>query len=161
MSETGSNNSALTLKQQIFVREYLVDFNGTRAAKAAGYSESSAYVTASKMLKQPKIAAEIAKVSDAIIEKADEKLGLSVEWVLDNLKKVAERCMQAVPVLEKVDGEWVPTGEFKFDSAGANRSLELIGKHHKMFTDKLETKVDGELRFKKIEVELVNPKGQK
>ena len=28
-----------------------------------------------------------------------------------------------------------PTGEFKFEHSGANKSLELIGKHLAMFTD--------------------------
>ena len=34
-------------------------------------------------------------------------------------------CMQAEPVI--VGGE--PTGEYKFDSSGANKALELVGKH--------------------------------
>ena len=43
--------------------------------------------------------------------------------------------MQAVPVLVS-DGE--ETGEWHFEHSGANKSLELLGKHLKLFTDKLE-----------------------
>jgi phage terminase small subunit len=32
----------LTEKQKLFCKEYIIDFNATRAAKAAGYSEDSA-----------------------------------------------------------------------------------------------------------------------
>lgn len=40
----------LTPKQQLFVDEYIVDFNATRAAKAAGYSEESAQQIGSQNL---------------------------------------------------------------------------------------------------------------
>ena len=43
--------------------------------------------------------------------------------------------MQKIQVFDK-KGE--PTGEWKFDSAGANRSLELLGRHLGMFTDKFK-----------------------
>jgi phage terminase small subunit len=38
-------------KRAIFLREYLIERNGTRAAIAAGFSAKSAAVTASKLLK--------------------------------------------------------------------------------------------------------------
>ncbi|MDL2224667.1 terminase small subunit [Eubacteriales bacterium OttesenSCG-928-M02] len=45
----------LTDKQKKFVDEYLVDFNATQAAIRAGYSERTATVTASKLLRNPRI----------------------------------------------------------------------------------------------------------
>lgn len=45
----------LTSKQKKFCEEYMIDFNGTRAARAAGYSEKSAYSQASENLKKPEI----------------------------------------------------------------------------------------------------------
>ena len=49
----------LTNKQRIFVDEYLLDFNGTRAAIKAGYSKRSADVIASENLGKPNIDAVI------------------------------------------------------------------------------------------------------
>jgi len=49
----------LTNKQRIFVDEYLLDFNGTRAAIKAGYSKRSADVIASENLGKPNIEAVI------------------------------------------------------------------------------------------------------
>lgn len=45
----------LTDKQKRFVREWLVDMNGTRAALRAGYSEKSAAQTASRLMKDPAV----------------------------------------------------------------------------------------------------------
>ena len=47
-------------------------------------------------------------------------------------------------------GEWEETGEYKFDSAGANRATELLGKHLGMFVDKVE-------HSGKLEYEIVLP----
>jgi phage terminase small subunit len=54
------------------------------------------------------------------------KTGLTQEWVLNRFKEISDRCMMAEPVLDS-DGE--QTGEFKFDSSGANKATEMIGKH--------------------------------
>ena len=45
----------LSAKQQLFVREYLVDFNATQAAKRAGYSEKTAFQIGYENLKKPDI----------------------------------------------------------------------------------------------------------
>lgn len=42
-----------------FAREYVRDFNGTRAAATAGYSERRAAQTASELLDDPECQAEI------------------------------------------------------------------------------------------------------
>jgi phage terminase small subunit len=51
---------------------------------------------------------------------------------------VVEHAMDAVPVL---DMKGNPTGMWRFDSTGANKALELIGKHLGMFKDKLQVEV--------------------
>jgi len=46
----------LTDKQRIFCEEYVIDWNATRAAKVAGYSEKSAHDIGCENLKKPYIA---------------------------------------------------------------------------------------------------------
>ena len=128
------NTNELTPKQAAFVREYVIDSNGKQAAIRAGYSPKTAEAQASRLLRNVKVQAALAQLTKEI----EEKSKLSVEYVLEGLQRVTERCQTVVPVMEKVDGKWEPTGEFKFDSSGANKSLELIGRHFKMFTDKIE-----------------------
>ena len=70
---------------------------------------------------------------------------MSAAWVLNNLRDVAERCMQSVPVLDR-KGEQVyvktPAGElaaaYTFEASSANRALELIGKHFGAFPEKVQ-----------------------
>lgn len=45
--------------------------------------------------------------------------------------------MQAVPVVDRHGG---PTGEFRFDAAGALRALELIGRELGMFVERKEVR---------------------
>jgi phage terminase small subunit len=65
------NRMRLTPKQEVFISEYLIDFNATRAAVAAGYSEASARVIGCENLLKPNIAAEIDKRRAIMTSKSD------------------------------------------------------------------------------------------
>lgn len=121
----------LSPKQKIFVREYLVDRNASRAAVAAGYSPKSAKVTGCRLLTNANVQAAI----DDKTQKRMEKLDISADYVLQTIAETVERCRQGVPVLTK-DGEEI--GEWQFDSFAVLKGCELLGKHQKLFTDKLE-----------------------
>lgn len=75
----------MTPKQEQFVREYLIDLNATQAAIRAGYSKPTAEVTGSKLLRNAKVAAEVAKAKG---ERA-EKTQVTAQMVLDELKLIA------------------------------------------------------------------------
>lgn len=119
----------MTPKQQRFVEEYLVDSNATQAALRAGYSPKTANEQSARLLANVSISAAI-KAAQTEIAK---KLGLDAQWVLQRLKVVSDRSVQAVPVLDHEGNE---TGEYRFDSTGANRATELIGKYLSMFDEK-------------------------
>lgn len=125
---------ALTPKQERFIAEYMIDCNATQAAIRAGYSPKTANEQGARLLANVSISRSV-EVEQA---KRAGKVGLDSEWVLRRLKEISDRCMQAEPVLIREGSEWVESGEYKFDSSGANKSTELIGKHLGMFTDKLE-----------------------
>jgi phage terminase small subunit len=57
-----SGVEVLSEKQRIFCREYILDWNATRAAKSAGYSEDTAYAIGAENLRKPKIQAYIAEI---------------------------------------------------------------------------------------------------
>jgi phage terminase small subunit len=127
---------ALTAKQEAFCEEYMIDLNGAQAAIRAGYSEDSAKEIASENLTKPNIAARIVELK----AERSERVVVTADYVLNGLLEVHERCMQKEAVMERVDGQQQETGEFKFEHSGANKSLELLGKHLGMFTDKIENK---------------------
>ena len=125
---------ALTPKQQAFISEYMIDLNATQAAIRAGYSPKTAMEQGYQLLHKTSVAEVIAEEQS----KRAGKAGLSSKWVLKRLQDISDRCMTAEPVMMREGNEWVESGEYKFDSSGANKSTELIGKHLGMFTDKLE-----------------------
>lgn len=55
----------LTEKQEAFCQSYLIDFNGARAAREAGYSEDSARQEASRLLTNANIQARIHELREA------------------------------------------------------------------------------------------------
>lgn len=138
--------STLNLKHRKFLEAYLKEPNATKSAILAGYSEKSARQIGARLLTNTAIKQEIERIQKKVTEKTE----LNAEYVLNSIKNVAERCMQASPVMEKVDGEWVETGEFRFDSSGANKALELLGKNLGLWKE-VGSK-DNPLIFGKIEL---------
>jgi phage terminase small subunit len=71
-------------KQDLFVREYLIDFNGTQAAIRAGYAKRTAKNTAYELLEKPEV---IAKIRE-LIEQRAEKAEITGEKVLKELARI-------------------------------------------------------------------------
>lgn len=134
--------SKLNAKQEMFCKEYIIDLNATQAAIRAGYSERTAYSQGQRLLKNVEVLARVKELKD---KRADE-LELDAYWVLKRLKDISDRSMQAEPVMmyDPGSGEMIETGEYEFDSTGANKSTELIGKHIGMFDPKLKTNIERE-----------------
>lgn len=76
-----NKEAKLTDKERMFIAEYQIDYNATRAAKAAGYALSSAQVMGSKLLKKPHIARAVGNGQQLIVR----ELKLSAEEVLKQL----------------------------------------------------------------------------
>ena len=121
----------LTPKQSMFVREYLVDLNATRASIRAGYSAKTAEQQGPRLLGNVGVAAAI----QAAMDKRATKVEISAEYVLAGIKRVTERCETAEPVLDREGRE---TGEWTFQANAALKGYELLGKHLKLFTDRTE-----------------------
>ena len=116
---------ALTPKQTRFCEEYLIDLNGTQAAVRAGYSPKTANEQAARLLAN----VSIQQFVQSLQQKLSETIGVNTEWILNRFKDISDRCMTAVPVMEKVDGFLVESGEYTFDSSGANKATEMLAKH--------------------------------
>ena len=75
---------ALTDKQEMFCREYLIDLNATRAAIRAGYSEKTANRTASENLSKPDIQSRIAELK----AQRNDLVGINATYVLNRLVEI-------------------------------------------------------------------------
>lgn len=128
----------LTPKQEAFIREYLVDLNATQAAIRAGYSERTACEQASRLLADVKIA-ELVK---AAMDKRAERTEITADYVLNGIRDLVERCIQAEQVIGP-DGK--PTGEYKFEAPAALRGYELLGRHLGLFPNKVDVTVTDQI----------------
>lgn len=124
---------ALTKKQKLFIKEYLKDLNATKAAERAGYSKNTAYAIGFENLKKPKIAERIQKEMD----KRSERIELDADNILEGILDIRDTAMKKIVIERDVDGEKYYM-EKMVDANNALKASELLGKHLKLFTDKIE-----------------------
>ena len=158
-------------RERAFCQEYVKDLNGSRAARAAGYSSKGASVRANALLKKSRVKALVAK----LIAKQANKLEISADKVLGELAKMGFSNMldymradedgefrldfskltreQAAAIQEYTvdatggtgDGERKQVMRTRFKLADKARSLELLGKYLKLFVEKVEVTGLGDL----------------
>lgn len=155
-------SESLSPMQELFCREYIKDLNGKQAAIRAGYSEKTAESQASRLLTKPQVAVFLQSLmderskrtditADRILRRLDSIGDVDIGRAYDekgNLLPIHEipeevrRCISGIKVFEEFDGfgkERVKIGEVRevkfWDKIKAN---ELLGRHLKLFTDKIE-----------------------
>jgi len=79
------DKQGLTAKQRRFCEEYVIDWNASRAALAAGYGKKSAEVTGNRNLHKPAVKAYIEEIQKDLAQLA----GLSQLRNLNEYKKIA------------------------------------------------------------------------
>jgi phage terminase small subunit len=123
--ERRPNHQVLTVKEQRFVDEYLIDGNGARAHTAAGYrgktmvSHSS---EANRILKKPKVAEVVAKRREELSRRSQ----ISQEKTLEGLARIA---FADVRTVFKRDGTMIPVSEFPDEFVHAIASIETEEKY--------------------------------
>ncbi len=130
-------NGSLTSRQEAFCLEYMVDYNGTQAAIRAKYSERSASAIATRLLKNVSV---LARVKELQAEKT-ARLCITADWVIQELVEVVKKSLQDDEIWEwdYKEKKKVPTGKYVYDSKGATKALELLGKHLGMFDKKVDS----------------------
>jgi phage terminase small subunit len=109
----------MTRKQQLFVREYLVDLNGAKAAERAGYSRKTARQHAARLLTNVYISAEIERATAARMQ----RLEITADRVLQELAKLA---FVDIRKLFNADGSMKRIHEIDGNTAAAIKSFECF-----------------------------------
>jgi len=104
-----------------FADKYFETLNGKESAIYAGFSEDTARQKAWQLLQRE----DIHEYLQSMRAEYAKKSGISKQWIIERFKHISDTCVQAEPVFDS-DGN--PTGEYRFDSAGANKSTEMLGK---------------------------------
>jgi phage terminase small subunit len=79
------NFDDLTGKQKRFCEEYVIDWNASRAALVAGYSEKTAYSIGNENLKKPEIQSYIEHIQKDLAKLC----GVSAAMIINEAKKIA------------------------------------------------------------------------
>lgn len=156
-SDTSKPNK-LTTKQEIFCKEYIIDFNATRAAIASGYSEKTAKVIASENLTKPYIQEYIQELT----KEREKRTEITADMVVKELaktafiqesdfyhdsgevKKLSELTGEQKAALSSYSFKSIHLGEGEymdvpiFKAQDKMKALEMLGKHLGMFVDKVE-----------------------
>ena len=149
-------NPTLTPKQQVFATEYLIDLNATQAAIRAGYSGKTAESQASRLLRNVKVKERIQELAD----KRAERTQITSDKVLEEIAKIAfsniadyieiqedgtvqidlsklnrgkAAALSSVTVDEIKDGRRI-----KLNMCDKLKALDQLGRHLKLFTDRIE-----------------------
>lgn len=156
---------ALTNKQQAFIEEYLLDFNATRAAERAGYrgNANSLACMGYELLRNPKIESVVrrrlqekamhadevlmrladqarADIGDFLRRDGDGPLVVDLEQAhrlgtLHLVKKLKHRVFHHVDDRGNVTHVEVRA---EIELHDAQKALELLGKHHGLFKERVE-----------------------
>lgn len=164
----------LTAKQKAFVKEYLVDLNATQAAIRAGYSERTAKETGYENLTKPHIAAAIEKAMEKRADKVEitqERVLEELSYIAFNdttdvvqiettieMNPITEQEEPYQTVIIRNTSELTKAQRRAIKSIkqtkygievqfhDKEKALELLGRHMKMFTDKVESEVTGDIQ---------------
>ena len=103
--------AGLKPKEERFCQEYVIDYNGTKAAIRAGYKVSDAANRATRLLKKAEVSARVHELEKEMAE----RLALSQDYVVLQLMRRYNECIE------------------QNDNKNALKALELMGKHLGMF----------------------------
>lgn len=142
--------STLNPRQEKFVAEYLKTLNVTQSAIKAGYSPHTASVQGSRLLKNEKVAKYIdeqrKKVIDEGVLSANELLHILSNAAVGDESEVREVVVkrgefQRNPDTDRLNlvyNEHVEMVEVPIKPSDRLRARDMLGKYHKLFTEKKE-----------------------
>lgn len=148
----------LSPKQQRFCDEYIIDLNATQAAIRAGYSVKTAQEQASRLLSNVMVQAQI----DQLKKARAQATGITAERVLQEIAKLAffdprkllnedgtpkkinelddetAMAVAGIDIVTKGNDDVGFADIMKIKLADKGQNLERLGRHLKLFTERIE-----------------------
>ena len=120
-------------KQEMFCKEYIIDLNGTQAAIRAGYSHKTARQIATEMLSK----LYIQEYVQSLMDSRSKKVEITAENILLDILDTREAAKEQDKLSERL------------------KCNELLGKHLKMFTDRLDVSSKQEISLSESDKEII------
>lgn len=133
-----SRQRKLNVRRQRFVEEYLVSLSATRAAKAAGYAERTAYSQGQRLLKNVEVRACVEQAQEA----RAERIKIDADKVLEELAIIAFSHI----LNYEIDGD----GNVTLADGAPFEVIKAIGSVKRKVTTR------GNVTTKKVEIKLWN-----
>jgi phage terminase small subunit len=154
--------ATLTERQRAFCEEYLIDLNGNAAAVRAGYSPRTARQAAAQNMTRPEVTAYLQQLLDERSKRtqitADRVITEVARLGFSDLRKLFKEDGAMLPVNEWPDDMAAAVASVEveelFEGGGEDRrqigftrklklwdkgkALEMLGRHLKLFVDRLE-----------------------
>ena len=149
----------LTAKEEAFCRNYVISWNGSQAARDAGYSKKTARFIASQNLTKLNIRARIKELMAEKLMEQEEVLARLADMARSNMAELVE--LYDEPIVDKrgkqIGYRQVPrlipemfqryghliksikpaaTGGYSVELYSAKEALDMIGKYYSLFIDK-------------------------
>lgn len=135
---------ALTDKQEIFCKEYLIDLNATQAAMRAGYSKKTAQRIGSENLSKPLIQEKLQELKS----NRQDKLDIDALWVLK--EAVDSYKYNKEPIHDALGNEVMR------NATAASKFLDMCGKHTTIKA--FESEKESDNKEQNITINLVDAK---
>lgn len=142
--------SELNPRQEKFVHEYIKTLNVTQSAIKAGYSPQSAHVQGSRLLKNEKISKYIKEQKEEYMDEsvltAKELLHILTNAATGDETETKEVVVKQGEFVENPDtgrkmlvySERIEMVEVLIKASERLKARDLLGKYHKIFTDKVD-----------------------
>lgn len=142
--------SELNPRQEKFVHEYIKTLNVTQSAIKAGYSPQSAHVQGSRLLKNEKVSKYIKEQKEEYMDEsvltAKELLHILTNAATGDETETKEVVVKQGEFVENPDtgrkmlvySERIEMVELPIKTSDRLKARDLLGKYHKIFTDKMD-----------------------
>lgn len=143
--------SKLTPKQEMFCREYIIDMNATQAATRSGYSPKTANEQGARLLANVSVRQRIEELKG----QREKRTGMTADRVLLEIERLANfdpadlvdvRSLEDIKKLpedvRRAIVGWKITNHGLEIKLVKEKALEMLARHHTLFTDKLEVSGD-------------------
>lgn len=135
----------LSERERRFCEEYIIDYNASRAAVAAGSPAEHGSQRGWELLQRP----EVQEYLRFLKSEQSVRTKITADYVLGRIVETLERCNQEVVPYRDRKGNHVEIenkeGEFAkayvYDAKNVLKAAELLGKHLALFTDVVDNRM--------------------